>query len=185
MTDGWNLASAQSPWERWTPLPPLHPPPTHPALMSLEHVINTPLTADDVAGGGVRARAAHQRTERKPGSCCRDSEAPCDHSPSLSSSSVFCFLVTPQQARSLNPNRDRFVLFIVSLCFQIAANERAVMSENTSEEPPARRWVSAPSAIKGRRCLKEGIGRWLPPPQACRRPGPYGATASLRCFQPA
>lgn len=105
-------------------------------------------------------------------------------SDSTSISSVFYFLITPQQTRSsgasfLNSKHtNRFVLLIESICFWIAANERAIRSDNTSEETAVRRWVTTTSAIKDQQSLKEGITSFLCRPAVA----PYGAAASLSCF---
>lgn len=63
-----------------------------------------------------------------------------------------------QQGRFPGPEHtNRFVLLIESICFWIATNERAIRSDNTSEETAARWWVTATSAIKDQQSLKGGI----------------------------
>lgn len=99
-------------------------------------------------------------------------------------SSVFLFLITPQQTRSSgagSKHTNRFVLLIESICFWIAANERAIRSDNTSEETAVRRWVTTTSAIRDQQSLKVGISSFLcrPAVSLAHTEPPHRSTASL------
>lgn len=93
---------------------------------------------------------------------------------------LICFLFSHHSSADKEQRRrfpeskhtNRFVLLIESICFWIAANERAIRSDNTSEETAVRRWVTTTSAIKDQQSLKEGITSFLCRPAVSL--APYG-----------